>query len=141
MCFSLDGTKFAIASVTGILEMYNFDRCAGLLSNPIILSPRQIELGIVTQTEQGSYFGCAFSPSGQYLYANSRDTLWQFDLEADNIPASSTVLWYDTVGIDSLNLGRMELGPDGRIYIGAFDTFWMPLDSPSASTTFNPSNQ
>jgi len=144
MCFSLDGTKFATATISGILEVYDFDRCTGLLSNPILLSPRQVELDSIfhLQQERGQYFGCAFSPSGQYLFANSRDTLWQFDLEADNIPASSTVLWYDTVGIDSLNLGRMELGPDGRIYIGAFDTLFLPIDqSIHLTKVFNPGNQ
>jgi hypothetical protein len=128
------------------LELYNFDRCSGQLSNPIILSPRgNIQListdTSVTSTDHGQYFGCAFSPSGRFLYANSRDTVWQFDLEDDNIPASSSVLWYDTLNIDSLNLATMELGPDGRIYIGACDTFHRTLSQIGNNYIMYPSNQ
>jgi len=147
LTFSQDGSKFATADYhSGILELYNFDRCSGQLSNPIILSPRgNIQListdTSVTSTDHGQYFGCAFSPSGRFLYANSRDTVWQFDLEDDNIPASSSVLWYDTLNIDSLNLATMELGPDGRIYIGACDTFHRTLSQIGNNYIMYPSNQ
>jgi hypothetical protein len=146
LTFNPTGTKLVSASFSGILELYDFDRCTGLLANPIILSPRgNIQLNntdtSVTSTDHGQYFGCAFSPSGRFLYANSRDTVWQFDLEADNIPTSSTVLWYDTLNIDSLNLATMELGPDGRIYIGACDTFNRTLSQIGPNYSFNPPNQ
>jgi hypothetical protein len=144
LSFNSAGTKFASASLTGILELYDFDRCTGQLSNPIILSPRgtiQVSFPDSMINEHGQYFGCAFSSSGRFLYANSRDTVWQFDLEADNISASSTVLWYDTLNIDSLNLGTMELGPDGRIYIGACDVFNRCTGQIGPNYNFNPPNQ
>jgi len=146
LTFNPTGTKLASASFSGILELYDFDRCTGLLANPMILSPRgTVQINFmdtsISNSEHGQYFGCAFSPSGRFLYANSRDTVWQYDLEEDNIPASSTVLWYDTLNIDSLNLGTMELGPDGRIYIGACDVYNRCTGQIGPNYNFNPPNQ
>lgn len=40
----------------------------------------------------GLFTGVAFSPSEQYLYANSNRELWQWDLLAEDIAASQILV-------------------------------------------------
>ena len=82
LCFNFDGTSFALVSASGLLCLYNFDRCTGLISNP-----NTIEMETIGPPYDG-YFSCALSPNGRYLYVPSvtggltLDTnyLFQFDL-------------------------------------------------------------
>ncbi|MBK8722769.1 MAG: hypothetical protein IPL95_11015 [Saprospiraceae bacterium] len=54
---------------------FDFDRSTGELSNPIYLDLQDsIQVG-----------GCAFSPSGRFLYVSNTFKVFQFDLEQNNI--------------------------------------------------------
>jgi len=117
---SESGLKIAVATYTKKIEIFDFDRCTGLLSNNIVIDSGRtlsINSNTIEQLDSG-YISCAFSPSGKYLFVNSPDTIWQYDMEAEHIALSGNIIWYDTLDIDSLFLGTMELGPDGRIYVG-----------------------
>ncbi|HEX5112690.1 MAG TPA: T9SS type A sorting domain-containing protein, partial [Saprospiraceae bacterium] len=92
------------------ITLFSFDRCSG-------------ELSLVDQfhTETGYFTGVAFSPSERYLYADDNTHLWQWDLLADDIASSQTLVdtfdgfiepgWFGTY------FAPMALAPDGRIYI------------------------
>ncbi len=116
-CFSPDGTKFAYLGAISGLNIYDFDRCTGLLSDP-----RNLPLPSIVDSLWGG-IGVSISPNSRFLYLSLTHQIYQFDLWADNI--FSTV---DTIGI--YNGGHMpntpqvetdfftqQLGPDGKIYM------------------------
>ncbi|MBL0341583.1 MAG: hypothetical protein IPP71_11960 [Bacteroidetes bacterium] len=39
MKFSPDGNKFAMINLPGLMEVYDFDRCTGVISNPVTIHP------------------------------------------------------------------------------------------------------
>lgn len=99
---------------SGHLCIFDFDRCTGWLSEPIIKRfwAKNIDLG------------CAFSHDGRYLYTSNVDSLLQFDMDADNILASEKVVAVSdkyksvyTPNFSATNdFGYMALAPDGKIY-------------------------
>jgi hypothetical protein len=118
--FSPDGSKFAQFAVFGGLNIYDFDRCTGELSNPIYYPLNTGDSGLYGT-------GVAISPNNRFLYVSATVVLLQFDLWADDIAASA-----DTVGIyDGYRnpfgsyFVTEQPGPDGKIYIacgnGEFD--------------------
>jgi hypothetical protein len=117
MTFSPDGTKLLSVGVLGYIDLYDFDRCTGQLSN-------WIPLGAIAPIGVNNNYGCSFSPDGTKIYVSegfnpSGDRLFQFDLNAPNILASKTELFRDTMG---MVFGQHQLGPDGKIYITGKDT-------------------
>jgi hypothetical protein len=100
----------------GYIDLFDFDRCSGLLNN-------YEQIG---DTSISSYYGCSLSPSGQILYiSNLYDTLFQYNLLSPDIKASKQVIWidpyYNNIPFPSgYGLGQHQLGPDGKIYISLF---------------------
>ena len=89
--FSPDGSKYVLYNLVNInegnyLNIYDFDRCIGLLSNPI----HQI---LIDTAWSG---GVAISPNSRFLYVSSYKYIYQYDLHADDLLASKdTVAIYD----------------------------------------------
>lgn len=108
--FSPDGTKFAYYEPYGDLDIWEFDRCTGIFSN-------QIHVDINDSAGLG---GAAFSRSGRYLYLSSMDFIYQFDVQAANIPASQVTVatWdhYYSQGLATV-FYLAALAPDDKIYI------------------------
>jgi hypothetical protein len=93
------------------LRIFDVDRCSGLLSNQ--------RYKFITSTFSGSV---SFSPNSRFLYIGSADTLWQFDLQAQDILASQTfIAGYDGFVSNGQNtyFGYQWLAPDGKIYMDA----------------------
>ena len=123
MCFSPQGDRLLAVTVTGVVDLFDFDRCTGQLSN-------WRSLGTPAPAVPGAntFYGCSFSPDGSKVYVSenyrlsSPNRLYQWDLNALDIAASKTL-------IDSfpttVEIGQHQLGPDGKIYITALH----PLDS------------
>jgi hypothetical protein len=110
--FSPKGDKYVIYGSDGNppdhFMMFDFDRCSGMLSNPI------------TKLYYPNYWrAVAFSPSGRFLYLTAIDTMYQYDMEAPDLFDSETI-----VGIHQQVPGtfgstrpfQSVMGPDGRIY-------------------------
>jgi PKD repeat protein len=128
--FSPDGAWYAQYNWSGVIgnstdvniDIYQFDRCTGLLSNHIQI--KDIAVGVPG--------GVSFSPNSRYLYTSAWDKIYQFDLQAADIPASrDTVAEYD--GFIDVNGGGgglpyatrffiMQNTPDGKIYISCPNT-------------------
>ncbi|MGH1435815.1 MAG: PKD domain-containing protein [Lewinella sp.] len=112
--FSPDGSKYVIfntisADVGLYLDIYDFDRCSGLLSNPIKMH----------FSHDGGAGGVAISPNSRYLYHSSGWYIYQFDLWAEDIESTR-----DTVAVYDLNVDwfpttffAAQLAPDGKIYV------------------------
>ena len=114
--FSPNGSKFARFNAISLehgadLDIYDFDRCAGTLSNPLHLT-------IVDSCYGG---GVAFSPNSRYLYVSSTFYLYQFDMEAEDVLASKdTVAVFDGYEDPLWTVFFLaQLAPDGKIYINS----------------------
>ncbi|KAA3620919.1 MAG: hypothetical protein DWQ02_28615, partial [Bacteroidetes bacterium] len=89
--FSPDGTKYVRSQrvsvdIGNFINIYDFDRCTGELSNPIQF-----------MYQDSSYSGgVAISPNSRYLYVSSYEYVYQFDLLAEDIESTKdTVAIYD----------------------------------------------
>ncbi len=141
--FSPSGAKYVLHETSAIgnflnqsghLCIFDFDRCTGWLSEPIIKRfwAKNIDLG------------CAFSHDGRYLYTSNVDSLLQFDMDANNILASEKVVAVSdkyksvyTPNFSATNdFGYMALAPDGMIYGPGGNTLHMHrIDYPDEEGT------
>ncbi len=96
--FSPDGKKYAICNGPFSLNIFDFDRCTGLLSNQVQIIDSS---GLCT--------GLAISPNSRFLYCQKGGWLSQYDLWAADIPAIRKVQ-------KPFASSMMRLAPDGRIY-------------------------
>ena len=110
MKISPDGTKIALVlQDTSILEILDFDKATGIVSNPITYQ----------HTPGISLYGLAFSPDGSKLYVGIQHgsiTILQFDMDAGSPTA---ILNSGTPVISApsqFRLGQLQRGPDGKIY-------------------------
>ncbi|MDX2133607.1 MAG: PKD domain-containing protein [Saprospiraceae bacterium] len=115
-CFSPDGSKYftlegldldTVSPKTNIVNIFDFDRCTGLLSNQKQLFD-----------QFGGFGGMAISPNSRYLYLSQSDRAYQYDLWAADIAASKTLVmvydgFEDTWPTYSFFLQRM---PDDKLY-------------------------
>jgi len=155
--FSPDGSKlvalydyWATSDIgnpdSNFVELYQFDKCSGQFSNPLIWN------------FQTPYYA-AFSPDSKKLYVatfGDYDTAFigggcgadssfivQYDVSNYNINVilSSQFMFYFA---DTL-FGQMQLGPDGKIYVADINR-WGFLNNPNDSSTYksgiinNPNN-
>jgi len=110
--FSMEGNKYASYNNTDDVEIFDFDRCTGLLSNHIHVSINDSMVG----------GGIAFSPNGRFVYASSSLYVYQFDLQSPNVAASkqTVAIWDGTFSPNppfAATFLLMQNAPDGKIYI------------------------
>jgi hypothetical protein len=110
--FSPDGIKFAHYNTDTDIDIYDFDRCTGTLSNYIN----------IPINDTAVFGGIAFSRNSHVLYAASTKYVYQFDITASNIQATmQTVAVYDGFYSPNPPLATTfflcQLAPDGKIYI------------------------
>ncbi len=122
--FSPDGSKLLRTACYGASDVFDFDRCSGLLYNYL---PLDTFHGI--DTTSGALSDCItsgnFSDNSRFIYLNGAWFIFQYDLWASDVNASkdtvgATDFWVDTVthrtGPYAFYLS--QYGPDGKIYIG-----------------------
>lgn len=128
MNFSQDGSKLLSVGYNAGLNIFDFDRCTGNISNPLtIVYPFLIDSGWYGG-------GVATSPNSRYLYVCLIGYLFQYDLWANDIPGSvDTIAHYDGYGAPiSSDFYTAQNGPDGKIYIscGDADTVYNVINNP-----------
>ncbi|MEI6524270.1 MAG: WD40 repeat domain-containing protein, partial [Bacteroidota bacterium] len=114
-CFSPNAKYYASFSASSKLRVYDFDRCNGTLYNFRIKNSLHIIAGALS-----------FSPNSRYLYTTTLDSLWQYDMQADDIFSSETFIakydgFQDSLG-NSTTFWWHWLAPDGKIYITSNNT-------------------
>ncbi len=136
LCFNHDGSKFAVVTLTNLIQVYNFDRCTGIVSLWNTIHPENTT-SFVTYS-----FGCAFSNDDSKLYVveygpnNTLSELHQYDLTSTNILNSKYVVY--TFPLAEKNVVGIKLAPDGKIYLSAADEPLMtPLYPDTAFTYIN----
>jgi hypothetical protein len=86
--FSKDGSKYMVVDYRGLIEVYNFDRCTGLLDSVKTIEQEQ-------PNPFPAYFGCEFSANGRYIYVSSNNdidsiyfnmTCWHLTLQQVKTP-------------------------------------------------------
>lgn len=115
--FSPDGTKYARydegvwTDTIGFLNVFDFDRCTGLLSN------RQV-ITIPFLSNWGGAAGVAISPNSKYVYCNNGRQMFQFDLTAADIASSQYLLGTFDGHQSPFNstFYQGQLAPNGKIY-------------------------
>ncbi len=114
---SPDGTKICFTNLGGLIELYDFNRCTGEVSNANLI---EVQL---SASPYPYYWSSEFSPNSQYLYVSSStqiSRLWQFDVWAANIAASKTLIWQ--VQNPANTAGALKRGPNNKIY---FSCAWV----------------
>lgn len=108
--FSPNGKKYATLSHTAGLQIFDFDRCTGKLSN---FQGTQVEYG------NSNASGVAFSPNSRYLYASTGFYLYQFDLKAENFDLGKALIGQYDSFYNPLptTFYQMMLAPNGKIYM------------------------
>jgi hypothetical protein len=108
--FLSNGSKYLRFSDEVGLQIFDFDRCSGLFSNP----------ELINFDFDGGYFGgLSASRDSRFVYVSDRLNLYQYDLQSTDIEGTKTfIATYDGF----MNPGRClfsnpQLAPDGRIYL------------------------
>jgi hypothetical protein len=108
--FSKDGSKMMVTSMPGLIEIFDFDRCTGIINNYKLIEPELHSTDYMTSN--------CISPNNRFAYVSSNwDTSYviQYDLTANPINSSA-----DTVGTFYWPLtttGTLRLGPNNKIYL------------------------
>jgi len=136
MKFSPDGNKFAMITLSGLMEIYDFDRCTGVISNPVTIHPEP------TTAPYGRFVSCEFSANGRFLYVTTYDftcSLYQYDLYAPN-PATSRIA-LDFTSNYLIGYGFLKRGPDNKIYFStAYQCDAFPYCYPYPDSVYNQYN-
>ena len=120
--FNSTGTEIGLVTLTGLFCLYDFDRCTGLLSNPITIEAER------TVAPYPYFVSGVFSPDDSKIYvmadtrdviAGTVDTLYQYNLNATNINSSKQIIYYQANA--DIGSGALKLGPDGKIYLACGD--------------------
>ncbi|MCO6493558.1 MAG: hypothetical protein J5I98_34375, partial [Phaeodactylibacter sp.] len=111
---SPDGTKYIRYSAQDGVFIFDFDRRNGVLSNFEYLPVESEGLGN----------GVAVSPNSRFLYISAKDTLFQFDLEVEDIFSSGVIIGvYDNyLSPFPTQFHNAQLAPDCKIYVNSFAT-------------------
>ena len=113
---SIDGRKIACVSNNGLLCVYDFNRCSGMLGNEL-----SIEHEVTNPNLAPWYWDCELSPSSSLLYvskANSSQTdsisyVFQYELNYSNPSLTRDTIFAINKPITG---GLLELAPDNKIY-------------------------
>jgi hypothetical protein len=114
--FSPNGDRLAYTGYQTGLDVFDFDRCTGILSN---WQHADILDNAFTRSVQ-------VSPDGSLIYASSVDTVYQYPLSGGTLGQPEIVAEFDGFydqypGIRTL-FANMCLAPDGKIYISTGNT-------------------
>jgi len=88
------------------VQLFDFDNATGIVSNPVTLG---------TTADMTDAYYSEFSPDDSKLYLTAYNNfyIYQFDLNATNIPSSII----DVANTATSSCSSLQLAPDGKIYI------------------------
>lgn len=113
--FSPNGKKYIIYQTCHGLDIFDFDRCSGELSN---------DIHIPIESDSCAVGGAAISSNSRFVYVTTRINVYQFDLLAGDIGNSKTLVgtWNGTPIPGQIQFFFLsQLAPNNKIYIGPSD--------------------
>jgi hypothetical protein len=134
LVFSNDGEKFIFTTITGMVEVFDFDRCTGMFSNPIVVMPEAPAPNNVIASG-------VFSPDKNLIYIITNSIvshLCQYDLRVNPVSSSR-----DTIAVFSDIIycaGMLRLAPDNKIYLSNIYETAAVYFYPYADTMYNSYN-
>ncbi len=110
-CFSPDGTLLAKNCPLSGLDVWDFDRSTGNLSN----------YRHADYPSSYSFSGLSISPNSRFAYISASDSLFQVDLWEDNLEDGIVLIdTFDGFGDPFANtFFQQQLGPDCKIYMNS----------------------
>jgi hypothetical protein len=109
--FAPDGTRYGSYSTDDDFELFDFDRCSGLLSNyrQVVINDSMVSMG------------AAFSPNSQFLYGSSSPYLYQIDATSNQTDTTLTTVavwdgFYCPNPPFATRFFVQQLAGDGKIY-------------------------
>ena len=93
----------------GQIDLYDFDRCAGTLSNY-----KQVLIDNLIDTLNA--VSVCFSPNNRFLYVSDNYKIWQLDLNTANILKSRIMVGARLVG-NNYGFYEIKNAVDGKIYV------------------------
>ncbi len=130
--FNKLGTQFSFTAIVSQLELFDFNRCTGMITHNFTIEPQSIN------GPYKNYQWAAFSPSGRYLYMSEFDTisrLYQYDLLAPSITASKILI--DSFILPQYCAGKLKLAPDNKIYMSNAYNDGINFNYPYPDITYN----
>ena len=111
--FNRQGDKYCIQINDSTVDLYDFDRCSGILSNHQML---------MVADSAWDLLGNAFSPNGRYLYICNNFWIHQFDTWNSNVASTDQIVaqWDTFYAPGPTDFRTMRLAPDNRIYIANY---------------------
>jgi hypothetical protein len=120
-CFSKDGSKFAIGTANSLINVFDFDRCTGMFSNPKTFQSITESPWVNPYSNNSGCNGLCFSPNNRFLYVNSIYTIHQYDIEEPNIRGSGVLIAKaDTTYEWQLPFMQSYATPNHRIILGTW---------------------
>lgn len=112
--FSPDGSKYIKHMPHYGVELLDFDRCTGILSNPVYIDFSSDNNG--AGNPRG---GVIVAPGGRYLYVTTAYHILQYDLWAPDLAASvdTVATWDGFYSPYPTGFFQLALAPNGKIYI------------------------
>ena len=130
--FSPTGDKLMFTDYGDLIELYDFDRCTGVISNPRTINPE------ATGNIYYRIWGSEFSPSGDLIYISTSDTvsyLYQYNLNDANPQATRDTLWQTSY--PRYAGGDLKRGPDGKIYFSCAYDNGLTFNYPYPDSMYN----
>jgi hypothetical protein len=136
--FSNAGNMLSIVRSDGIIEVFDFDRCTGILSNANIITDS-------LPLTDGAFIGSAFSPNDSLLYIIKGIYypfyLLQYDIYSQDMDTIAQITGTQTVVNRGRSPGHIRLAQDGKIYMTAAYTDTLGyIYYPYADTCYFPEN-
>lgn len=116
--FSKDGSVYATCFARNFIQIFDFDRCSGTLSNSKRIYNEEMHVNGLGFIE--------LSADNHYLYLSSIYKIWQYDLTSSNIMATEKVIgvWDTTYyhNLFSTALYTLCRAPDDQIYASCYSS-------------------
>ncbi|MBU3675669.1 MAG: hypothetical protein FGM54_00585, partial [Chitinophagaceae bacterium] len=121
--FSADGSKFAsVVGHRGTVNLFDFDRCTGQLSNQQIIHVPERSVHTPQDTADWEFMttvAICFSPNGRFLYVGNKFNIQQYDLwDSDSANAWYHVAKLDTTWDAFQAYSNIYPAPNGKLYVG-----------------------
>ena len=134
MKFTQEGSRFAYINFKGMLEIYDFDRCTGIISNPVTIHPEPPSSPFVNR-----FWSCEFSANQRFLYVSTySDSCYLYQYDLMNVdPANSRIL-LDSASNTLIGFGFLKRGLDQKVYFSkAYECQAFPYCYPYPDSVYN----
>jgi hypothetical protein len=120
---SINGDKLVYLNISlnylnGQLDVLDFDRCTGTLSNP-----KTEVIPFISNGDTLYWWTSCISPNGKYLYVTTGNHIWQMDLNSNSIVNSRTNVgnWDGTKVLgNETYFYQMKNGVDNKTYVSCY---------------------